>query len=565
MKKSAAACLLVAVSVLASCTVTDHLVLRNGAVYTVDAARSWADAVAVAGGRIVYVGPESGIEAWIGPRTRVIDLQGKMLLPGFHDVHTHLVEGGVELSECRLDILSTVEQVLQAVKRCAGEHPKAAWIRGGGWQLPLFPDANPHKKLLDEAVPGRPVILRAADGHSIWASSRALELAGITRETSDPPNGRIERDPQTGEPTGTLREAAIGLLSKAVPPRTEEDYEEGLRLALRETARSGITSIQDAAAREPLLRAYAALDQRGELTVRAAAALRVDTAKGVADLPRLTALRDQFHGRRLRVIAAKIFADGVIEAKTAALLEPYVGTNDRGPANLTPELFDQLVTALDKEKFQVHVHAIGDRAVRMALDAFEAARKANGRRDSRHQIAHLELIDPHDIPRFQSLGAIADFQPLWAFPDPYIVKLTVPVLGEERSQWLYPIGSVARTGAVLACGSDWNVTPMNVPAAIQVAVTRRDPTPEERPKEGEAWLPQHLVDLPAMLACYTINGAYTNFEERETGSIETGKAADLVVLDRNLFTVPKSEIVRTKVLLTLLEGRETWRDPAFQP
>jgi predicted amidohydrolase YtcJ len=343
-----------------------------------------------------------------------------------------------------------------------------------------------------------------------------------------------------------------------VPPHSDGELRDGLRSALREVARNGITSIQDAATGERGLEAYADLDRRGELTVRVNAALRVDLEKGIDDLPRLVALRDKTHGRRLRVLSAKIFADGVLEAKTAALLEPYVGSEDRGPANLTPDAFDRLVAALDRERFQVHVHAIGDRAVRMALDAFEKARAAN-RRDARHQIAHLELIDPRDVPRFQGLGVIADFQPLWAFDDPYITKLTVPVLGEERSRWLYPIGSVARSGAVLACGSDWDVTTMNVPAAIQIAVTRRDPGAGE----GPAWLPEHLADLPTMLACYTINGAYTNFEEADNGSIEAGKAADLVVLDRNLFTIPKHEIAKAKVLLTLLEGREVYRDPAF--
>jgi predicted amidohydrolase YtcJ len=540
------------------------LVLKNGAVYTVDAARRWAGAVAVRSGRIVYVGEEDGIGAFVGPHTRVVDLAGKMVLPGFHDSHVHLVEGGVDLGECRLTDGMGQEEILATVKKYAADHPGQPWIRGGGWPLPAFPGANPGRELLDAIVPDRPVFLVAADGHSAWVSSRALAAAGITRSTPDPPNGRIERDAQ-GEPSGTLRESAIGLVAKLLPAHTAAEREEGLRRAIREANRFGITSVEDASVDEKILSAYAALDRRSELSLRVAAALHVDPAKGAADVPRLVALRRQYRRGRLRPIAAKIFADGVIEARTAALLAPYLDaktgkeTGERGLANYTPEKLDPLVAALDRERFEIHVHAIGDRAIRMTLDAFEKARAANGRRDSRHQIAHLELIDAADIPRFQRLGVIADFQALWAFADPYIKELTIPILGEERSRRFYPLGSVARTGAVLDCGSDWNVTSMNPLVAIQVAVTRTQPGAGP----GPAWQPEELVDLPTMLACYTMGGAYASFSEGETGSIETGKAADLAVLDRNLFAVPKEEIMKVRVLWTLLAGREVYRDPAF--
>jgi predicted amidohydrolase YtcJ len=534
-----------------------NLVFRNGPVYTMATATPRVASVAVAQGRIVYAGSESGLARWIGPRTRVIDLGGRTLLPGFHDSHVHLVEGGIALSECRLSGLATQEEVLAAVRRCAAQSPGSGWLRGSGWELPVFPGANPHKSLLDAAVPDRPALLMGADGHSAWANSRALALAGITRDTPDPPRGRIERDAD-GEPSGTLREGAVGLLSRAVPARTERDYLDGLDRGMREAARFGITSIQDAAVSEKDLKAYEELDRRGELTVRTVAALRVDADKGLADLPRLAALRRNAHGQRLRILAAKLFVDGVIEAHTAALLAPYLDTpGNRGPVNWEPEALDRVVAALDREGFQVHVHAIGDRAVRLSFDAFEKAIAANGRRDSRHQIAHLELIDPQDISRFRSLGVIANFQAFWAIEDAYIKNLTVPVLGPERSRWIYPLGSVARTGAVLACGSDWPVTSLNPLDAIQVGVTRRDPAAGS----GPAWLPEQLVDREAMLACFTRNGAFANFEETATGTIETGKAADLIVLDRDPFTVPAAEIATIRVLLTLLDGQETWRDP----
>lgn len=536
------------------------MVFRNGAIYTLDAARSWAEAVAVSRGRIVYVGTERGVRAWIGRQTVVIDLQGRMLLPSFHDSHVHPVSGGIELGECQLTELTTEAQILAAVRRYADEHPREPWIRGSGWQLPLFADANPHKSLLDKIVSDRPVFLSAADGHSAWVNSRALEVAGITKATPDPKPGRIERDPGTGEPTGTLREDAMELVAKHLPAYTPDDYLNGLRRGLEMANRFGITSFQEASASENMLKAYAALDRRGQLTARVVAALSVDPARGVSQVPRLIELRRQYQGRRLRATATKIFADGVIEARTAALLEPYLGSDgDRGKANVEPEVFKPLAAALDREGFQIHVHAIGDRAIRNALDAFEFAYTENGRRDARHHIAHIELFDPADIGRFRQLGVIANFQPLWAYADTYITKLTQPLLGPERSRWLYPIHSLAKSGAVLACGSDWSVSSMNPLEAIQVAITRRglDAGP------GPAWIPEETADLAEMLAGYTINGAYVNFEEAVTGSIEAGKAADLIVLDRNLFATPPHEIGKARVLLTLLEGKAVYRDASF--
>lgn len=534
------------------------LVLRNAAVYTVDAARRWAESVAVREGRIVYVGHDSGVAEWIGPSTRVFDLRGKMVLPGFHDVHVHLTDGGIELDECRLHELADETQILAAVKKYAELHPERKWIRGGGWQLPLFPDAQPHKSLLDKVVPDRPVLLDSADGHSSWANSRALEIGGITKETPDPPRGRIERDPKTGEPTGTLREAAIRVVLQHVPPYSPDEYVNGLRRGMKLANSFGITSIQEASVSEDILKAYADLDGRNELTVRAVTAMRVLPDKTTAQIPQLVEWRQKYAGRRVRATAVKIFADGVIESRTAALLEPYVGHgDDRGRLNLEPEVLNPLVTALDRAGFQIHIHAIGDRAIRSSLDALEFARARNGSRDSRHHLAHIQLFTPQDIPRFRQLGTVANFQPFWMWEDPYIVKLTLPVLGPERSRWLYPMRSIANTGAIIACGSDWSVSSLNPLDAIQVGITRRELTAGP----GKAWLPEETIDLPTMLAGYTINGAYVNFEEQETGSIEVGKLADFIVLDRNLFDVPPHEIHREKVLFTFVEGKEVYRAP----
>ena len=537
-----------------------EIVFRGGGVYTVDATRSWAEAAAVRAGRIVYVGPDSGLARWIGPDTRSIDLAGKMLLPGFHDAHVHLVGGGIELGECDLNELTTIEQVLAAVRQFAEKHKEEKWIRGGGWPLTIK-GGIPHKSLLDRVVPDRPVILDAADGHSSWANSRALELAGIDRRTPDPPRGRIDRESETGEATGILHESATGLVIRKAPPYTQGEFVDGLRRGLKLANRFGITSVQEAAVTEQHLKAFAELDRSGELTVRAVAAMRFDLSKDTSQFPQFTEWRTTYQGKRLRTTAVKIFEDGVIETRTAALLEPYLGAGreERGWLNLEPDVLNPVAAELDRLGFQIHLHAIGDRAIRASLDALEFARSRNGSRDSRHHIAHLELFDPTDIVRFRRLGVVANFQPLWAWADPYIVDLTIPILGPERSRYLYPIRSIARTGAVIACGSDWSVSSMNPLEAIQIGVTRRGLT--EGP--GPAWIPEETVDLAIMLAGYTINGAYVNFEEDETGSVEVGKAADLVVLDRNLFELPSHEISRAKVLLTLLEGKEVYRAAGF--
>jgi predicted amidohydrolase YtcJ len=552
-------CLVIVALALPGAAAQQHadLVLRNGAVYTVDAARSWASVVAIAKGRIVYVGDDRGAARWIGARTRVVDLRGELVLPGFHDAHTHPVTSGIELGECTLNDAASAEAVLDAVKAYAAANPTKSWIRGGGWQLPLFPGGNPHKSLLDRAVPDRPVFLVAADGHSAWASSRALQLAGITAKTPDPPNGRIERDAATGEPTGTLRESAVELVARLLPAYTARDHVDGLRRALEMAGRLGVTSMYEASASdEKILAAYRDLDRRGALTARVVAAVTANPAGGIAQVARMKALRTTYQSAHLRTTAAKIFADGVIEAHTAALVAPYTDTpGEAGRPNFSPEALAELVTALDRDGFQVHVHAIGDGATRMALDAFERARERNGARDSRHQIAHLELVAPEDLPRFRRLGVVANFQPLWAYADTYITELTEPVLGPERASRLYQIHSMMRTGAVVAAGSDWSVTSMDPLEAIQVAVTRRalDKT------EGPSWLPDERVDVAAMVAAYTIGGAWAMFQERETGSIEVGKAADIVVLDRNIFEIPAHEIHDAKVALTLFEGREIYK------
>lgn len=560
-------CLAVLLAFLAACAGPQplrrpdaDLILHRGVVHTLTEGSNAATAVVIQNGQIAYVGSDEEALQWAGESTRIIDLQGRTLLPAFHDAHIHPVSGGIGLGECDLNDLASAEAILDKVAQYVRERPDVPWIRGRGWDLPLFPDSAPHKSLLDPILPDRPAYFTAMDGHSAWANSKALELAGITAETQDPPDGRIERDPSTGEPSGTLRESAMDLVERHLPERTHAEHLDGLRRGLELMNRHGIVAIQEAGAEEPIVRAYAELDEKGELTARVVAAIRIEPTEGLAGVARAVEWRRRFEGHRLHATAVKLFLDGVLEARTAAVLEDYTDRpGHRGNPTFEPETLNKLVVALDREGFQIHVHALGDRAARMALDAFEKARDANGPRDSRHMIAHAQLIHPDDIPRFKQLGVIANFQPYWMIEDTYITDLTVPGLGPERSKWLYPMGSLVRSGATVVCGSDWPVTTLNPLPAIQTAITRISPGEEN----GKTWLPEQCVDRMTAIAGYTSIGARACFEETFSGTIEIGKSADLVVLDRDIVEGPIASIHEAKVLATLLEGTIVYSDPAF--
>ena len=541
---------------------TAEIILQNAAIYTMDDARSWADAVAVGGGKILYVGTVAGAQKLKGPESKVIDLSGRMVLPGFQDSHVHLISGGIELELCNLNGLATKEEIFKKIQDYAAQNPSKSWVVGGGWDLTVFPDANPLKEDLDRLVPDRPAYITSADGHSSWVNSKALEIAGLTKMTPDPKAGRIERKKETGEPSGTLRESASELVGKHLPQTSEADFRRGLEEGLALANRFGITSILEASADDDIMKAYSEFDRSGKLTVRVLASLFVEPRKDVAQVADLIKKRELYRGHFLEATTAKIFADGVIESGTAALLEPYLNRPAyRGLPNLEPELLNRLAVVLDKEGFQIHIHAIGDYAIRMSLDALELAERTNGRRDARHHIAHLELINPKDIPRFRQLGVVSNFQALWAYPDAYITKFTEPVLGPERSRWLYPIGSIVKSGGMIVGGSDWSVSSLNPLDAIQVGITRRS----LEDASGQSWIQEELVDLPTMLAAYTINGAYLSHQEKLRGSLEPGKAADLVVLERNLFEIPPDQIHTVKVLLALLEGKTVYRGSEMPP
>ncbi len=528
------------------------LVMINGGIYTVDADRNWAQAVAILDGVIMAVGDNSEIESMTGPETRTIDLAGKMALPGFHDAHVHPTMGGYALLGCDLEGLDSVGSIISKVTLCAGEADEG-WLEGHAFDLGLFGQDGPHKSLLDAIDTKRPVVLWGSDGHNAWANSRALELVGITADTMDPALGVIERDPD-GSPSGTLRETAQELVRVKLPALTLESNVEALRTGIRHLNSVGITSFIDAWVGLEDYQSYQVIDQSGDLTARVVTSLTYESgfAKHYGDdFEQVLASRGQYESERINHDSVKFFLDGVLEGETAALLEPYVGMHGhRGELILSPEQLDEAVTRFDSMGLQVHMHAIGDRAVRAGLDAIESARKQNGATDNRHHISHLQLIHVDDIERFAALETAANFQATWAYPDQWIMELNLPVVGEERVQGMYPVGSVKRAGGRIVGGSDWNVSSANPLEAMETAVRRQDALKETGPvlNQGER------VGLAGMIDAYTINAAWLMHQEDSTGSIEIGKKADFVVLDRNLFEIPATEINEAQVSLTLLDG-----------
>jgi predicted amidohydrolase YtcJ len=452
---------------------------------------------------------------------------------------------------------------VRIVREYADAHPDRPWIRGGGWSMDDFPDGTPSRETLDAAVPHRPVFLANRDGHGAWVNSRALELAGITGTTPDPSDGRIERD-ANGEPTGTLHEGAMDLVERHAPPVTPDDLEAGLRLAQAHLHRLGVTGWQDAWLDEPMQSAYERVAAAGELTARVIGALWWDRERGTEQIPELIERRGRPGHARFRPTSVKIMLDGVVENFTAAMLDPYLNadgtpTDGSGLDFVPPELLAEAVPALDRAGFQVHFHAIGDRAVRHALDAVEAARGANGWTDTRPHIAHIQVIHPADIPRFAALGAAANAQPYWAVHEGQMDRLTIPFLGPERARWQYPFRSLRRAGAVIAGGSDWSVSTANPLLEIEVMTTRVS----DEDRDADPFLPDERLDPIDALAAFTAGSAWVNHAAAETGSLEFGKAADFVVLDRDILDSAAGPIGAARVLGTWVEGVAVHEDPSL--
>ncbi|MFJ8438815.1 amidohydrolase [Kitasatospora griseola] len=533
------------------------LVFTRGPVHTGDAARTRASALAVTGGRITAVGHDE-VGDLIGPGTEVVDLAGKLLLPGFQDAHIHAVGGGTELAACDLTGTDSAADCLARIRAYAEAHPDQEWITGSGWSMDSFDGGLPTRQLLDTAVPDRPVFLTNRDHHGAWANTRALELAGLTAGTPDPADGRIEREPD-GTPSGMLQEGATGLVARLIPPGTAADRLDGLLRAQRLLHSLGITGWQDALLGEfngmpDPADAYLAAARSGALTARVTGALWWERDRGAEQIPELVERRAELTHGRFRAGSVKIMQDGIAENFTAAMTSPYLDGCGCATANSGLSFVDPLalrghVTELDALGFQVHFHALGDRAVREALDAVEAARAANGWRDTRHHLAHLQVVHPDDLPRFARLDAIANIQPLWAAHEPQMDELTIPFLGPQRAAWQYPFGALQRAGATLAAGSDWPVSSPDPLAGLHVAVNRMEP----EATDGRVFLPEQRLDLASALAAYTAGAAYVNGHD-DAGVLAVGNLADLVVLDRDILTRPAEEIADARVLRTYVGG-----------
>lgn len=524
----------------------------NARVWTGDPAQPAAEAFAVHGDRFVAVGSTDDLRALAGPGTAVTDLGGRRVVPGFNDAHWHLPAR----RDVRLDNAGTVEVIQRRLLEYSAGLPAGSWVAGRGWMPSDFPGNAAHRRYLDEIFPDRPVVIRDRDGHQALANTCALALAGVTRETPDPPDGRIERDAD-GQPTGVLKESAASLVRGLLPPLTADDTHALLVDEVAAAASFGLTSVQDATEgglteneHAAVVRAIAA----GRLPVRYRAAVPFEKDVSAEQLARYGGLRDSSRGALLSFGFAKGMLDGTVDAKTAVMLEPYVGGGTGLPMWSQADL-DRTVAAYDRAGIQVQLHAIGDGAIRMALDAYEHAVRVNGPRDRRHRVEHIEVPATADLPRFRALGVIASTQAIFATPDASALQNYAPLLGPERTSRANAFRHFDEAGAVQAFGSDYPVYPMDPLLGIYTAVTRqtRDGTP------SGGWYPANRIGVEAALAHYTRDAAYASFEETVKGTITAGKYADFAVLSRDILGIAPAALLETRVLLTVMGGRETYR------
>jgi predicted amidohydrolase YtcJ len=540
----------------------------NGNIWTGNDAQPKAEAIAVSGDKLVAVGTNQQIRGWASADTAVVDLKGRFVVPGFQDSHLHFP--GPSVNSVRLDGIETLDAFQKQLSEFAKSHSTLSWITGSGWGYSAFPNQTVDKKYVDAVIADRPVYVSERDGHMGLANSKALQVAGITRDTPDPPNGHIMKDAK-GEPTGELKEAAQELMYSKIPPPTEDETYQTLLQHMKEAAADGLTSVQNATwspADEPVFeRALAA----NELKLRFRFAPLILPVDGGApahhnllkpltadDLKEYRRLRETFRGPLMKFGSIKGFLDGTVDARTAAMFDPYIGGGTGIPFWEQDDL-NKTVALYDKEGYQVLLHAIGDKAINMALNAFEYAAKTNGTSGRRHRIEHAEVPALDDLPRFKQLGVIASTQPLFASPDATVLQNFAVLLGPERASHADSFKIFDDAGAVQVFGSDWNVFDFSPLKGIYAAVTRM--TPEGTPKGG--WYPAGRISVEAALRHYTRDSAYASFDEDIRGTIAAGKLADFTVLSKNLLTVPPSEILNTKVLLTVMGGKDTYRDKEF--
>jgi predicted amidohydrolase YtcJ len=542
------------------------LAFVGGRLFTGRGQPSAPGALAVSAGQIVAVGTDDEVAELIGPGTEVVELGDRLLTPGFHDSHVHPVYAGTYMARCALHEIITADDCVDTVARYAAEHSDRLWILGGGWSREGFPGGTPTAAMLDAVVPERLVYLPNRDGHSAWVNSKALELAGITRDTPDPSDGRFERDAD-GNPTGCLHEGAMTPVRDLVPPATDDDNDQGLDVAQRYLFALGITGWQDAIigddSRGPdITDAYVRAAQDGRLKARVVGAIWWDRNLGLEQIPAIKERRAKSTGR-FQATSVKVMQDGVAENYTAAMTAHYLDacgcqTENAGISFVDPEVLNRAVVTLDADGFQVHFHAQGDRAVREALDALELARQANGMNDLRHHLAHIQLVHPDDIARFAALGVAANMQPLWACHEPQMDELTIPFLGEPRWRWQYPFGSLERAGATLVAGSDWSVSTPDVMMGTHVAVTRTPPPADPDSDGARPFLPEQALSVESAMTAYTRGSAWVNHLDDVAGTLEVGKVADFAVLDQDPFVVLPSEIGSISVEQTFVDGERVF-------
>jgi predicted amidohydrolase YtcJ len=536
-------------------------ILINGKVYTENAIQSWAQAVAILGEKIIAVGEDADIEKLRGPATKVIDAGGRLVLPGFVDCHIHFMEGSISLGQANLEGAKNPAEIQHILREYANKHPGNGWILGGGWNYAMFGEENlPNKKYLDELSANRPAFLVGYDGHTYWANSKALALAGINKDTPNPANGAIVRDPKTGEATGALKESAGSLVGKLVPKPTRAGKLAALRAGLRWANENGLTRVHSAGGDFEELALYDELRRNGDLTLRMYIAYFLSPPElRPKDLAAIEEARKKYTGDWLSGGVVKMMIDGVVESHTAAMLEPYSDDpSTSGKLFWGPDKYKAAVAELDKRGLQLITHAIGDYAVRTALDAYENAETVNHTEDRRPRIEHIETITAADIPRFGKLGVIASMQPLHAYPDEDTLRVWAGNNGPDRASRAWVWNSIAKAGGHLAFGSDWNVVTLNPWEGLQMAVTRQ--TTEGTPVGG--WLPQERITLQHAVEAYTLGAAYAGRREKTEGSIETGKLADLVIVSQDIFAIDPQAIAKTKVVKTIVGGRVVYEADA---
>jgi predicted amidohydrolase YtcJ len=530
------------------------ILILHAKVYTVNPQTPWVQAVAIRHGKIVAVGSDEVVEKMRGIGTKVVDAGGKLVLPGFTDCHVHFYEGSLALDRVNLDGLSSVAEIQQTLRDYAARHPGDTWILGRGWNYAVFGEvALPDKKYLDDLFPNRPVFLEGYDGHTYWANSKALALAGVTKDTPDPLNGSVVHDPQTGEPTGALKEDADSLITRVLPKIEDVDKLKALRAGMKWANQNGITRVHSAGGDFANLALLEQLRRDKQLSVRFYVSYRLDAYElRREDLEAIESARKKYHDEWINTNAVKMMLDGVIETHTAALLSPYTDQpSTNGGMFWDLPKYQYAVIELDKRGLQLFTHAVGDYAIRTALDTYALAEQKNHTKDRRPRIEHIETIDNADIDRFGKLGVIASMQPLHSYPDADTLDVWARNIGPDRASraWLWK--SIADHGGRYAFGSDWPIVTLNPWEGIQTAVTRQ--TFDGKPADG--FVPSQRLTVGQAIEGYTMDAANAGRFEKTEGSIEVGKVADVILLDRNIFEIDPHKISETKVVTTIVDGK----------